>query len=568
MTRLVSNKAVEEEQILKLCKEIVSSKDIFAACFYGPRVYGCAEKKKGINALIIIPNYSPKIRNLTKQVNNVNLSILAIDQKDFESDIEHGKLGEFTAEIITVPYKPWKNPTYLKEMEVKMKKRFALELLKSIILQYPELSVELLIKPEYFMYEVIRRRARLFPPLKYSVLNMFKRKTRKQNVNSIMNGYLKALRELETENYIAFSNGYIRIDKDFIEATKRQRTKISNISISIQKALLPYIQSISSKITTAFLQDRSFFARSSHRRTGKKLLRELEETEKYLLMPTPLGPVPFSDKTNIQDFVRKTVPGGEALKMTIEEMGGVLNSVFLLCLQKNHETQKIVVKKFDDWLGLKWFPLTLWTLGTQSFAMLGKTRLEREYSINRFLSKHGVAVPRILYVSLKERLIFEEYIEGEKLGEIVKRIITSSSKEGRIKNSEIIKAVGKEIAEIHSLGVALGDCKPENILVSDDGEICFLDLEQATRNGNQPWDIAEFLYYSGHYILPIHSGEPARIIASSFVEGYLEAGGRRENIKKAASAKYTKVFSVFTLPHIILIIANICKKMGKKRSNE
>jgi len=89
--------------------------------------------------------------------------------------------------------------------------------------------------------------------------------------------------------------------------------------------------------------------------------------------------------------------------------------------------------------------------------------------------------------------------------------------------------------------------------------VCFLDLEQATRNGNQPWDVAEFLYYSGHYIHPIQSDDAARTIAFSFIEGYLEAGGRGENIRKAATAKYTKVFSIFTLPNVILAIANVCR---------
>ncbi len=488
---------------------------------------------------------------------------MAIDKKVFETDVEEAKYGEFVAEVIALPYRPWINSRYLEEMEVKMKKRFVLELLKNIILQYPELSAELLIKPEYFMYEVMRRRTKLFPPLMYGFINMFERNVRKQNIDFIMNGYSKALKELETENYVVLSNSYLKIRTDFIEETKSHRKRFSNVLISIQKTLFPYIRGISSKIAMTFLQDQRFLKRNSNQKT--ELLQQLDETEKYLLMPTPLGPVPISDKTSIEDFVRKTVPGGETSKITIEDMGGVLNSVFLLRLQKNHETQQIVVKKFEDWLGFKWFPLALWTLGTQSFAVFGETRLEREYAINQLLSKRGFTVPRILYISLKERLIFEDFVEGEKTSEIVKRMIVSSSKKSVARDSEIIKAVGREISKVHSLSIALGDCKPENILVTNDKKVCFLDLEQATRNGNQPWDIAEFLYYSGHYILPIHSDEAAKIVASSFIEGYLEGGGKRENIRKAASAKYTKVFSIFTFPHIILMMANTCKKMGEEK---
>ena len=109
----------------------------------------------------------------------------------------------------------------------------------------------------------------------------------------------------------------------------------------------------------------------------------------------------------------------------------------------------------------------------------------------------------------------------------------------------------------------MGDCKPENFIVTREGKTFFVDLEQAARNGNQAWDIAEFLYYSGHYVFPISSAKAASIIAKNFVEGYLEAGGRKETVKKAASKRYARVFSVFTAPHVIVAISNICRKMGK-----
>ena len=127
----------------------------------------------------------------------------------------------------------------------------------------------------------------------------------------------------------------------------------------------------------------------------------------------------------------------------------------------------------------------------------------------------------------------------------------------------MVERVGRTIAEAHKLGVSLGDCKPENFVVTREGKTFFVDLEQATRNGNQAWDVAEFLYYSGHYVSPLSSAEAASIIAKNFVEGYLEAGGRRETVKKAASARYARIFSVFTPPQVIVAISNICRKMGQ-----
>ncbi|MCW4051944.1 MAG: hypothetical protein NWE78_01880, partial [Candidatus Bathyarchaeota archaeon] len=557
MIRLFSHPVVEE-RILSLVEEKADSK-IFAACFYGPMVLHSSHREPDMKALIVIQNYQRKISSFTNQEMDLNLFLLAIDKKMFESDVEKGKLGDLISDSLSLPYLPWINPAYFRNMEVKMKKRSISELIKNLIFQYPELSDLLLIRPEYFMYETMRRKGKLFPPLKYDFARTFTPKVRKQNFAFIMSGYLEALKELETENCVSFSNGYVRIVKNFAKATIQQRNLVSSMLASIHRALLPYIQSLSLRVRTGYVQNQK--TRTKRSKAEKDLFKELEETEKHILMPSPLGPIPISNKTTIQEFIKKTVPGADELDLKIKEMGGVLNSVFMLRIRKDNETQRIVVKRFENWQGFKWFPLALWALGTQSFAVSGKKRLEREYSNNQFLKNHGFAVPTILYVSIKERLIFEEFVEGEKLTKVIKRII--ASKESTARDLGIIRRIGKEIAKVHSLGVTLGDCKPENILVKEDDDICFLDLEQSSsRNGNQSWDIAEFLYYSGHYIPPIRSDEAAKLIATSFLEGYIEGKGRREVVRKSASAKYTKIFSVFTLPNIILLIAGICKKFG------
>jgi tRNA A-37 threonylcarbamoyl transferase component Bud32 len=291
------------------------------------------------------------------------------------------------------------------------------------------------------------------------------------------------------------------------------------------------------------------------------LVSRLEDPKKHVLLPTPLGPVSLSDKSDIEDVARKIIPNGEMSKMQLRNIGGVFNDVYLLTLTKNGEEQRFVVKRFRDWSNFKWLSLTVWSLGTTSFAVLGQSRLEKEYAINKFLHSKGLAVPEIFYISPQKRVIFEEFIEGEKLSETIKRIFSAN------KNAEdvaLVREAGQLIAEAHSLGVSLGDCKPENLIVSKD-KLVLLDLEQATRDGDQVWDVAEFLYYSGHYSPSMFSTNNVDIIARNFIEGYLKAGGKKETVKKAASTRYTKVFSVFTPPHVLLAIANVCQKMGKEQ---
>jgi tRNA A-37 threonylcarbamoyl transferase component Bud32 len=164
-----------------------------------------------------------------------------------------------------------------------------------------------------------------------------------------------------------------------------------------------------------------------------------------------------------------------------------------------------------------------------------------------------------LHVSPKQRLIFQEFVEGKTVAETVKSMLSSRGEAEE--QLDLIRDVGKHVAKTHQLSVSLGDCKPENIIVEKNGELCFVDLEQASRDGDQPWDVAEFLYYSGHYVQALAPTDKIEHLAKAFIEGYLEAGGKKETIKKAASPRYTKVFTIFTQPHVILAVSNICRRV-------
>jgi thiamine kinase-like enzyme len=108
--------------------------------------------------------------------------------------------------------------------------------------------------------------------------------------------------------------------------------------------------------------------------------------------------------------------------------------------------------------------------------------------------------------------------------------------------------------------MTLGDTKPENIIINKEGTVYLLDFEQATQDGNKTWDIAVFLYYAGHYLQPVQDHETAECLTEAFIKGYLQGGGQLKTIRKSTSPKYTRVFSIFTMPSIILAIINVIKK--------
>ncbi len=549
-----------KENMLELCKNIAGSRQIIASCIHGPWVCGYADPKTDVNVLLILDSFTLRLNTHFATLNDLNFCILTVNRSDFERDVKKSWLGEFFAEIVTVPYEPLKNRDYLRFHEVEIKKRTILELLGNLILEFPESSRELLITKEYFMYEVMMRKARVFPPVTYSYLNMMMGSLGKKNIAVIMDGYLKAFEELENENVIFNSDCYIKVTQNYINYVKKQKSRLPLFFKSIQRRALPPLLRVYLESAGFLIQEQRLFMKT-HKKVGiNQLISRMEDPKKHLLLPTPLGLISLSDKSGIEDVARKIIPDGEFSKMKVRSIGGVLNDVYILTLTKDGEEQKFVVKRFLDWSNLKWLSLTIWSFGTTTFSVLGRSRLEKEFAINTYLSSKGFPVPKIFYISHQKRLLFEEFIEGEELVEPIKRIINSQETTREI---TLVKEVGKKIAEAHNLGVSLGDCKPENFIVTKCG-IVLLDLEQATRDGNKAWDISEFLFYSGHYCSPISSTNAASIIATNFIEGYLEAGGKKETVKAASSPRYTKVFSVFTAPQILLAISAICQKMGKE----
>ena len=154
-----------------------------------------------------------------------------------------------------------------------------------------------------------------------------------------------------------------------------------------------------------------------------------------------------------------------------------------------------------------------------------------------------------------------EYVEGEDLSNAIRRIATTMNRRKMEEDLTKITQVGKVFARVHSLNITLGDTKPENVIVDPNDKIYLLDFEQASHGGDKAWDLAVFLYYSGHYLQPLSSKDKAESITRSLLAGYLDGGGDVNTIKKAGAAKYTRIFSVFTMPSIILIMSTVCKKV-------
>ena len=541
--------------IQNLCMRRFSDEIVAASA--QPVFVGMDGTKGRIDVTVILRSSTRKLSYKRETLNDRIVSIIVADHRAFEMDVESDWLGGLLTESLLFPYEPLINEALLRHYEIKLKMRMISEIIDNLILEYPKLSREILIKPEYFMWETIARKISLYPPSICRLLDPKRGIISREIQELVMSGFLKALERLERDHVISISNGYVKISECYIESLKGWRMRIPGLLRNVRDAILRHGIEFFPKMMSSLLEDYIAFANQSI--TEGRFPFEIEDTKSFLFIPTSAGLVSLSEKRRISGFI-DSLFAGKSSTVRVERLGGVLNSVYLITVMENGELKRRVAKVFKSWYNLKWLPIALWALGSKEFAVLGKTRLEREYSINKLLSSNGIAVPRILHISPSEGILIQEYIEGESLTRIIKRICTSGGDDERLYS--IISMVGEEIARIHSLNISLGDCKPENIRLAEDGRIFFLDLEQAERGGDQAWDIAEFLYYSGHYAFLSPLKVPRRI-TESFIDGYLRGGGKAENIKRVKSPRYIKAFSFFTPPHIIYVIANTCMRKAE-----
>jgi Kae1-associated kinase Bud32 len=554
-------------QILEFCRHIAGSAQITAISSVGNHSIGTSNGKATLEIVTVIRDFQPRLMSYVKIVGGRNVIFFMVDQWIFERDVDRSFLGEALAGTLIFPHTSLCGEDYLHTQEIQLKKRLILELLENLVLSFPELSYRLHIKPQYFMYEVILNRVRIFPPLAYGLSNFINGVAPKKEVDSVLRGYMEALRQLEKEKKVILSDGYIVIPKKFVVESQNHKVRLTNISKNAPRTLF-------TSLFAAFPQLLNFFSQKTEallklqRFTVKRdaaLARRFIDPQKYLFVPTAKGLVSLADRVDIDAFARKMLLNGEKAKIEYEPIGGVLNDVYLIKAYPNGVEKKVLVKRFKDWSGFKWFPLSMWSLGARTFAVLGRSRLARECAISEFLRCEGLNVPKILHVSHSERLVFMEYVEGEDLSNTIKRIAGETSRKKVEKDLAKIEKVGEMFAQVHSLNVTLGDTKPENVIVDPNDKMYLLDFEQASHDGDKAWDVAVFLYYSGHYLQPLYSNGKAESITKAFVKGYLNGGGDVNTIKRAGNSKYTRIFSVFTMPSIMLAMSNVCKKTEAPR---
>ncbi|AIF68990.1 O-sialoglycoprotein endopeptidase [Palaeococcus pacificus DY20341] len=99
---------------------------------------------------------------------------------------------------------------------------------------------------------------------------------------------------------------------------------------------------------------------------------------------------------------------------------------------------------------------------------LRKERTVREARILYKAKEFGVNVPRIYEVDLKDMKIVMEFIEGERLKELLERVPMKE-------RLELCKEVGRQLGKLHESGVVHGDLTTSNMIFKD-GKVYLIDF--------------------------------------------------------------------------------------------
>ncbi len=518
--------------ILNLVFDEYSEDNVLAVCVYGSHVAGYARPDSDYDVIVVLKNYPAKIGY--KYVREpILVSMLAVEKRILYDDAKKSSLGEFVVGRFLNIYEPLSGRELLEEVEVEYKKRVILEILSEFNGKFQPLMNLIRFPLKYFLFEKLRRRMQFYPPAVYSYTKTYGGTFREKNIEFSLEGFKKAALQLEKEKsciafkddsvWISDPNSFNRMSKikAIVEETKRDITSYATHVYCGRVGVSIILEELKSKIG---------------RQWKVEPLNDLKHPSKYIKIPE--GTLIVNEKDWIERIV-EYLELGKDYSYRVEKIGGYGIDKIVSVARKyvfisGEMVYNVVVKRFRDPRNIKWAVLALATLADIRFEVLPLKRMANEYINNIEFKRLGFNVPKIYAVDLDRIQLITEYIKGENVSKLLKN--------GEFK---VLEKVGEEIGRLHSKGYALGDSKPDNMIVSDD-KVFFTDLEQAKMGGEKVWDIAEFINYSLAFSF---DAENAWKVANLFSKGYLKHG-EVEDLRKVGDTKYSLIFKPFITPQV------------------
>jgi tRNA A-37 threonylcarbamoyl transferase component Bud32/predicted nucleotidyltransferase len=533
----------EKTQLLEVADDVVGDEGrALAVAAYGSKVAGYARPDSDYDLIVVAKKFKGGIRYQYVHA-PVTSAALVVESELLEKDAMKAYLGEFVSGRLLNVYEPLLNGDLIRKAEVESKRRVLAEEILEIESLYGEFSQDLVIPLEYFLFNKLHKRAIVYPPALYSYVKTYTCPSGDENKAFSLEGFAEAALSLQSEGILRFeSNGgapHIRLSGEGLKSRAFAST-LSLFNLTTRGVRQYAVHGYAGRVGFNVFKDEAL---SKVKRMQEKAdpPEELEEPKRLLGLQEGVM-LPKTDQM-VQRLA--TLSGLEAYTKREKSLGEIYSTAKLLTLRgASGKEARFVLKYFADIRSVKWAILNVWSL-SRKFSTSPQARMHREYYASVVLRARGVATPMIVGAVLDEKVLVKEYIEGERLSDIVQGILT-----GRSEETGTVERFGEAMGAVHRAGFALGDSKATNVIVSGDGGLYFTDLEQATEGGDQAWDVAAFVYYQAKLSFK-EAG--TKKVTEAFLEGYKKANGA-ENIVKAKSPKYVAPFRPLTAPQMLKVV--------------
>ena len=535
----------EESNAIGRYLEILSRhRRVIGACLYGSKVAGYGGPDSDIDIIVVVKDYPHTVKYSYSRTEEVKISALIVDYFALQKDAEAGLLGEFVVGRLLHTYEALINHDLFKSIELIYKRRIILEELFDIIRTTNILCTEIKFPLEFVLFSKIKRRSSVYPAALYSYYKIYSGKCAGANLAFALGGFKDALEEI-----MANDRGLLIL--------KRSKTNTDDFLLQIGKKRLVLNKQRERNFTRLKLAKKLqiFSSYVIHAYAGRRVfhytIREAEsKIKRYRSKPICMPEFMASPREYYWKLDEGLVISGRnrkwldlvakssglvryAISKKIR-LGDINSRTVCYTLQDTSvlgHSISIVAKKFATLKGAKWAALNFWSFSVgshfkHSFKVDPLFRLGNEYKALRFLRNEiGLNTPAVLAINFERRILVTSFVEGQSMSQIIKDSLKKRSTAG-IENIFWIRTAGKNVAIIHSTQSALGNIKPNNIIINNVGginsRIFFTDLEQFSFNNtgysSDPiWDIIQFLCWS---LKRTNNIPIAKEIVREFLSGY------------------------------------------------
>jgi tRNA A-37 threonylcarbamoyl transferase component Bud32/predicted nucleotidyltransferase len=534
--------------IRETLEKLSSKSEIVALCIYGSQVSGYATKDSDYDVILVQKPFKQRIKYYYLK-SETECAVLVVDPSSFENDCKKSSLGEFASGRLLNPYFPLEGETYIREMETAYKRRVILEGLSDAYSEYSDFTSQIIFPIRYFLFEKLRKRAAIYPPVVYSYTMTYGEALLQENLEFALGGFRRAAEELMKEGLIEFNS----LQDTLVPSKKFGAGILSRLGAAASytnKSIRQYaVHGYAGRVTPNVVGKEVISKISRSRRSGK--------LPEYIQNPRsswslPAGKLFASSRDWLTDLLKHLEFDRKTCKISNKSMGEFYTSAGFYTIRDDRKAVKLAVKRYQDIKGMKWGVLNLWSLKNADFTANPMERMYREYKAIQDLRSFGLSTPEMIAIFLDQKMAITQFVEGKDLSRLESEYLNGESED-----TTAFECFGRDLGIMHNNGYCMGDTKPSNTIFTDDSKIFFVDLEQAKPGTNKTWDVAEFIYYSARFTL---KEDKLRKIIGAFLHGYQSSTKDPNVVRDSASFRFRAPFQPFIAPNILSAIQSDLKK--------